>query len=155
IEIIRVAKQKGIKLFMDDEKLKYQIDKHQVVEPALLEQIRKYKQDIQSLLAGTYKKQHSVITRTPRQFGERVPLSFSQERLWFIDQLEGSVHYHLPWVMRLKGKLNIEALTYSFQEIVKRHEILRTVVKEEDGKAYQEVLDWSDWNLPVAEKSSL
>ena len=54
---------------------------------------------------------------------ERIPLSFSQERLWFIDKLEGSVHYHVPTVLRLEGNLNREALEHSIQTIVDRHEV--------------------------------
>ena len=64
---------------------------------------------------------------------QKIPLSFSQERLWFIDQLEGSVQYHLPTVLRLKGKLDTEALSHALQQIVNRHEVLRTVFKEEEG----------------------
>ncbi len=71
----------------------------------------------------------------------KLPLSFSQERLWFIDQLQGSTHYHLPAVYRLKGDLNKEALGGAFRQIVRRHEVLRTVIRQEDGKGYQQVLD--------------
>ncbi|GEO12155.1 non-ribosomal peptide synthetase [Segetibacter aerophilus] len=71
---------------------------------------------------------------------ENIPLSFSQERLWFIDQLEGSVQYHIPAVLRLKGKLNIPALRNSLQAVVERHEVLRTVIKQEKGRGYQYIL---------------
>ena len=53
-----------------------------------------------------------------------IPLSFSQERLWFIDKLEGSIQYHIPAVLRLKGKLNKDALEYALQQIVNRHEVV-------------------------------
>src|SRR3990170_8070398 len=59
-----------------------------------------------------------------------VPLSYSQGRLWFIDRLEGSIQYHIPVVLRLKGNLNKEALLHSLQTIVNRHEVLRTVIRE-------------------------
>ncbi len=66
------------------------------------------------------------------------PLSFSQQRLWFLDQLEpGSPLYNIPAVLRLKGNLNISALEQSFKEIIKRHEVLRTVFSEEKGEAVQ------------------
>ncbi|MGY0035022.1 condensation domain-containing protein [Pedobacter sp. NJ-S-72] len=58
-----------------------------------------------------------------------IPLSFSQERLWFIDRLEGSTHYHLPAALRLKGKLDKNALQSALQEIINRHQALRTVMK--------------------------
>ncbi|HEY0053891.1 MAG TPA: amino acid adenylation domain-containing protein [Pedobacter sp.] len=78
---------------------------------------------------------------------ERIPLSFSQERLWFIDRLEGSLQYHVPAVLRLTGKLNIEALNNSFQQIVNRHEALRTVILEQDGKPYQLINPQNKWSL--------
>jgi amino acid adenylation domain-containing protein len=70
---------------------------------------------------------------------EKVPLSFSQERLWFIDRLEGSLQYHVPAVLKLSGKLDAKALGAALKEIVNRHEVLRTVIREEGGQAWQEV----------------
>ncbi|QEM10871.1 amino acid adenylation domain-containing protein [Mucilaginibacter rubeus] len=78
---------------------------------------------------------------------EHIPLSFSQERMWFIDRLEGSVQYHLPAVLRLTGKLNIPALTSAFQQIVGRHEVLRTVIREHEGRGYQYIKPAGDWLL--------
>ncbi|OUJ73687.1 non-ribosomal peptide synthetase [Hymenobacter crusticola] len=77
----------------------------------------------------------------------RIPLSFSQERLWFIDQLEGSVQYHVPIVLRLRGKLDQGALSAALFGILQRHEVLRTVLREQDGQAYQQVLPHDDWQL--------
>ena len=55
------------------------------------------------------------------------PLSFSQQRLWFLDALENdSSPYHIPLVARLSGRLNFSALTDSVNEIGRRHEALRT-----------------------------
>ncbi|WP_189457704.1 condensation domain-containing protein, partial [Aquimarina muelleri] len=77
----------------------------------------------------------------------KIPLSFSQERLWFIDQLEGSVQYHMPVVLQLEGSLSIVDLESSFREIVLRHEILRTVIDTEEGKGYQRVISSDNWQL--------
>ncbi len=84
---------------------------------------------------------------------EHIPLSFSQERLWFIDLLEGSVQYHVPAVIRLKGKLNINALNYALQSIVNRHEVLRSVIREEEGHAYQYVKEPGGWELSIVDSS--
>ena len=77
----------------------------------------------------------------------RIPLSFSQERLWFIDQLTGSSAYHMSSVLRLKGALQVDALNYALESIVNRHEVLRTVIDQEDGQAYQRVLEEGNWRL--------
>ena len=82
-----------------------------------------------------------------------IPLSFSQERLWFIDQLEGSLQYHVPAVMRLKGNLNIQALEFSIQMIVNRHEVLRTVIREEKGQGYQYIKNKDEWHLNIVDGS--
>src|ERR1039457_922148 len=69
------------------------------------------------------------------------PLSYSQQRMWFIDQLEPlSTLYHMPLAIRMKGRLDREALRRSLQEIVGRHEILRTRFPQRNGVAVQEVM---------------
>ncbi|TWF42514.1 amino acid adenylation domain-containing protein [Chitinophaga polysaccharea] len=85
----------------------------------------------------------------------RIPLSFSQERLWFIDRLEGSIHYHIPGVLELNGTLDKEALEYAFREVVNRHEVLRTVLREEDGRPYQEVMPENRWKMIYREDPSM
>jgi amino acid adenylation domain-containing protein len=58
---------------------------------------------------------------------DEIPLSYAQERLWFIDRLEGaSAIYNMPIAMRLTGALNLDAFQQSIAEIVSRHEVLRT-----------------------------
>ncbi|WP_232463551.1 non-ribosomal peptide synthetase [Tumebacillus avium] len=67
-----------------------------------------------------------------------MPMSFAQQRLWLIDQMEpGTALYNMPLVMRLIGKLNVQALEASYQEIIFRHESLRTVFAEYDGELFQ------------------
>ncbi|MFD8546328.1 amino acid adenylation domain-containing protein [Streptomyces sp. NPDC059649] len=72
---------------------------------------------------------------------DRLPLSFPQRRLWFLHKLEGSAAtYNLPVVLRLDGDLDVRALEEAVNDVVTRHEILRTVYREVDGKPYQQVL---------------
>jgi len=91
-----------------------------------------------------------VIERVVRP--ARIPLSFNQERLWFIDQLEGSVQYHMPGILGLQGVLNKDALEYALINIVNRHEVLRTVIYQEDGKGWQRVLGKDQWKLHVIDE---
>src|SRR5574338_1628959 len=69
-----------------------------------------------------------------RAEGDRCPLSFSQQRLWFLDQLTpGNAAYHIPAALRLSGPLNVAGLKQAFREIIRRHEVLRTTFTMIDG----------------------
>ncbi|HEX9936119.1 MAG TPA: condensation domain-containing protein, partial [Longimicrobium sp.] len=87
----------------------------------------------------------------------RLPLSFAQERLWFIDRLEpGSAVYNLPVVAwRPGGELDQAALERALGEIVRRHEALRTVFAEVDGSPVQVVVPFGGFSLPVEDLSNL
>lgn len=82
--------------------------------------------------------------------GEKATLSFAQERLWFIDQFQGSSQYNVPAVFDIKGKVNKELLSKAFSEIIQRHKALRTVIRQENGTAYQMVIQ-PEWELQYQE----
>jgi amino acid adenylation domain-containing protein len=79
------------------------------------------------------------IRPTPRD--RELPLSFAQQRLWFLDQLEAGSSYNVPLALRLTGALDVEALEASLNEIVKRHEALRTSFSVVDGRPRQVIAD--------------
>ncbi|WP_281322336.1 non-ribosomal peptide synthetase [Flavobacterium aestivum] len=79
---------------------------------------------------------------------EGYPLSYAQRRLWFLDQLnESSIAYNIPFGHWLQGTLNIEVLSYAFNELIKRHESLRTVFqwKDEEVKQYVKAYETNDF----------
>ncbi len=74
----------------------------------------------------------------PAVRGGALPLSFAQQRLWFLDRLEGGgAVYNIPMAYRLAGALDVAALERSLDEIVRRHEVLRTTFAQHDGVPVQ------------------
>ncbi|MCP4663549.1 MAG: amino acid adenylation domain-containing protein, partial [bacterium] len=97
------------------------------------------------------------IRRLPRD-GRPLPLSFGQERLWFLDRLvPDSSFYHLPSCWLLRGRLDLAALAASLSEIERRQEVLRTVFHLREGKPVQVVRPCvpADRRLPVVDLSAL
>src|SRR5688500_5957089 len=85
-----------------------------------------------------------------------LPLSYAQERLWFLDRLEpGSTTYNIPVAWRLGGALDQPALERALGEIVRRHEALRTTFTEVDGSPVQVVAPFGGFALPVEDLSGL
>ena len=101
-------------------------------------------------------EQIQTVPLKPVQRNQKLPLSFAQQRLWFLDQLEpGSPFYNIPSAYSISGELNIRVLTESMQKMVERHEILRTLFTSEDGKAYQHILDRLPVKIPQTDLSAL
>ncbi|QIR40546.1 amino acid adenylation domain-containing protein [Tolypothrix sp. PCC 7910] len=86
----------------------------------------------------------------PRESHQEIPLSFAQQRLWFFSQLEpDSPAYNVNGAVKIQGAINIEALRQSINEITKRHEVLRTQLIAENGRAAQVILPELSLNLPI------
>ncbi|HEX6288073.1 MAG TPA: amino acid adenylation domain-containing protein [Herpetosiphonaceae bacterium] len=93
----------------------------------------------------------------PRRAAEGpIPLSFSQQRLWFLDQLApGSASYNMPLALALTGSLNVAALERSLNELVGRHEILRTTFVTVDGQPQQVIQPVAPLPLPLVDLQTL
>ena len=90
------------------------------------------------------------IARVSRE--ARLPLSFAQQRLWFLDQLEsGSTAYHVPYAARLDGALDMDAMRRSLSEIVRRHEVLRTNFALFDAQPVQVIAPAQSLDLPLTD----
>jgi len=94
------------------------------------------------------------IPRVARDGG--LPLSFSQQRLWFVEQLEsGSAAYHIPAAARLSGRLDIAALERALGEITRRHESLRTTFAVEKGEPLQVIAPAARFVVPLVDLNEL
>ncbi|MEV8396080.1 MULTISPECIES: amino acid adenylation domain-containing protein [unclassified Streptomyces] len=87
---------------------------------------------------------------------ERLPLSYAQQRLWFLHRFEGSTAtYNVPLALRLTGPLDRDALTCALGDVVARHESLRTVFAEDADGPYQVVLDRAEPRLHTAQDEAV
>jgi len=104
--------------------------------------------------------QHSSLTADPpilpiARNGKK-PLSHAQARLWFLDQLEpGSAFYNIPAAVRLSGKLDARALEHSLNQIISRHEALRTNFDIQDGQPVQVIAPSLTLTLPLVDLQDL
>ena len=111
----------------------YSVDKLSTLEREAL---------IKQAIAGKLKRRQLKDTSIPHaDRDQRLPLSFAQQRLWFLAQMEGaSEAYHIAGGIRLTGVLDVAALRRALDRIVARHEALRTLFIEQDGEASQLIL---------------
>ena len=98
----------------------------------------------------------NAVILPQRRDTNRFPLSFAQQRLWFLDQLEpNTTVYNIPDSHRFYGPLNLEALERSLSEIIRRHESLRTTFHNVDGEPVQVIAEAQAQKLEVIDLSHL
>jgi amino acid adenylation domain-containing protein len=100
--------------------------------------------------AKAYPTETSIISRGKNE--QPRPLSYAQERLWFLEQFQpGSSAYNIPAAIRVPGSLNTRALASSFNEIVRRHDVLRIRLETRDGRPMQVISPQLKLELPVVD----
>ena len=101
---------------------------------------------------GVDLSQMPILPRTDKSVG--APLSFSQQRLWFLDQLEpGSPLYNICSPVRIKGKLNFDAVQQTLNTIVERHHVLRSVIVSDNEAPLQQVLSTNSLKITKINES--
>src|SRR6185436_7188878 len=107
--------------------------------------------DIETLGRNGLGEQIPPMTRAGRDAGW-APLSYAQQRLWFIHQLDPtSVAYNIPLAVRLTGRLDVAALRSTLTEVVRRHEALRTTFTVHDGEPQQIIHPAVHLELPITD----
>ncbi|MFF0226384.1 amino acid adenylation domain-containing protein [Streptomyces sp. NPDC004629] len=94
------------------------------------------------------KKARPPLVAQPRP--ERTPLSYAQQRLWFLHRFDASsTTYNTATVLRLRGTLDVPALQQAVRDVVDRHESLRTLFRDEDGTPFQQIVPADELTLEV------
>ena len=115
----------GVRLFLDDGKLNYTAPKG-VINQSLLTELKANKADLMALLQQQAKHTEQFATINPADPTLPVPLSYAQQRLWIIEQIDsGRSDYNISLALQLRGQLNQAALEQAFAQVVERHEVLR------------------------------
>ena len=149
-ELLSELRQRDVKLWLEGESLRYRAAKDSLT-PELLTQLKTQKAEIINFLRQITTAASSQIP--PIVACERngnLPLSFGQQRLWFLHQFEpDSSSNNMPVVVRFTGNLNVAVLEESLKEVVRRHEILRTTFPAVNGKPTQVIATDVSLTLPI------
>ncbi|RAX09891.1 non-ribosomal peptide synthetase [Photorhabdus bodei] len=148
--IINESLDQGITLFVTDNRLQYETSRGSI-PPALFSEWKRHKQELIDFLnqLDSEEQTHHFLQDIQRDGkAEHYPLSFAQQRLWFIDQLDGgSRQYNCMGDFRLRESINIAAFEAAVKLLLERHEILRTHFKIINNEPRQFIA--TDFDLPI------
>lgn len=152
-ELLTSVQRCGVRLWLEEGELRFQAPSGVLTADAL-GTLKTRKADVIAFLQDITPSQDAVPIQTgPRP--ARVPLSYAQERLWFLEQL-GLVGgaYNVPTALHLSGELSVPALEGSVADLVRRHEILRTRFAMEEGEGIQIIDPPGGFQLPMIDLSN-
>lgn len=155
VEVLARFRRLGVKLWLDGEQLRYSAPKG-VLTPELSAELAANKGSIvQFLRSARPHEKHTPATLAPVARNGELPLSFAQQRLWFLDQLEpNSPVYNIPYAVQLNGPLDLSALERSINRLIQRQESLRTCFLTNDGQPTQLIRELEPFALTVEDLTS-
>lgn len=160
IALLSSLKEKNISVRLDNDKLRIKGNSADLTDE-IKAQLTAKKPQIVEFLATVQQSRLGTgpIPKVEIEGDQELPLSFAQQRLWYIDQLEGpSAHYNMPVALQLNGVLNLAALRKTFDTLVTRHKSLRTVYLPSElhqGEAQQVVQPVDSFEIPLQDISKL
>ncbi|NMG11915.1 non-ribosomal peptide synthetase [Brasilonema sp. UFV-L1] len=157
VQFLSYLRSLDIQVFVEDERLRCNAPEG-ILTPELRAEIQERKAEIIEFLKAAHYT--TSYTSTPLVHISRnttvLPLSFAQQRLWFLDQLvPNNPFYNVPAALHLTGSLNLTALEQTFNEIVRRHEALRTTFVMVQGQPIQVIAPTLKVSLSVIDLQEL
>lgn len=149
-ELLSELRQRDVKLWLEGERLRYRAAKDSLT-PELLTELKTQKAEIINFLRKiTTAANLQIPPIVACERNGNFPLSFGQQRLWFLHQFEpDSSSNNMPVVVRFTGNLNVAVLEESLREVVRRHEVLRTTFPAVNGKPTQVIATDVSLTLPI------
>ncbi|HEY9620572.1 MAG TPA: condensation domain-containing protein, partial [Crinalium sp.] len=125
-------------------------------QQALFKRRLQKKQATQPQAPKIQKREISNQSSIAGKLNHSIPVSFAQQRTWFQDQLgvKSAVSNNISIALKIKGSLNIAVLEQSIREILQRHEILRTMLRNINGELTQVISPLGEWKLPFVDLSN-
>lgn len=158
-ELISTLQNLGVKLWVDDNRLRCRAPKG-VMTPELKDCLLKQEVNVLTFIQQRESRGRSatdVIQPIARDLRNRdLPLSFAQQRLWFLDKmaLTGNA-FNVPLTLQMRGQLNLTALQAGLNQLIVRHESLRTLLVETDGTPFQHIDAPFTLQLPVVDLTAI
>ncbi|MCG8312565.1 MAG: amino acid adenylation domain-containing protein, partial [Pseudomonadales bacterium] len=151
VDFLSDLRRAGIHISLNEDKLKIKAPSGALTNEIKIE-LKHRKEEIIAFLQESSKVVDTSSIPVIDRNGQ-LPLSFSQQGLWFIDQMHpGSVAYNMPFAVKLVGDINLPALSAAVSEIIRRHESLRTrFLQTEDGVPYVVIDPARDYSIEQAE----
>jgi hypothetical protein len=138
LELIARLRERGIRIAARDGELELDAPKG-ALDAELRAELLSRKSELLRLLSWS-RRAASDIVLEPVARDQQLPLSWAQQRLWFLDQLEpASSAYNISWTVRLRGELDYSALQAALDQLTARHETLRTSFPDERGEPHQQI----------------
>ncbi len=149
-ELLADLKKNSIDIELEDGELEVFYDGEDL-DPIIYDRIKASKDELIKFLAQEKRNVNMPFSILPAPYQANYPLSLSQYRLWVISQLDGgNSAYNISGIYEFEGLLNIDLIESSFKLLIERHEILRTIFKEdEQGEVRQYILDSSNINFNI------
>lgn len=153
-DLLGRLRQLDVRLWLDGERLRFSAPDG-VMTDALKAEIGARRDEILEWLGRASQAESDLAI--PKTSIDAAPvLSYSQERLWFVDQLEsGGAAYNIPMAVTLRGTLHVEALVSSFASVIERHEVLRSRIVVSEHRPTLQFHDWDGFEMPVVQVSGV